>query len=344
MRFLHLSLTKKVMKRKAIVLFSGGLDSILAAKIIINQGIEIIALNFTSPFYHHGRAGECDFSIKKAADQLKIELESIYLGEEYLQLIKTPKYGYGRNLNPCIDCRIFEFRKAKEFMEKIGASFIVTGEVLGQRPMSQHRKALQTIEEESGLRGLILRPLSARLLLPTIAEQNNWVNRESLFSISGRTRKPQISLAAGFGFKDYPNPAGGCLLTDPAFARRLKDFMLYEDFNTVNMELLKLGRHFRINSSFRLIVGRDEKENAKLKSFLRNDDLYFEPAFLAGPSGLGRGKWNNKAKNIAAKIIAFYTSKEQKVEVFILDVSGKKKSRVFVEAISEALSKELMIL
>ena len=332
------------MKRKAIILFSGGLDSILAAKIIINQGIKVTALNFTSPFYHHGRVGEHDFSIKKAAGQLKIELKSIYLGEEYLQLIKTPKYGYGRNLNPCIDCRIFQFKKAKELMEKIGASFVVTGEVLGQRPMSQYRKAIQTIEEESGLQGLILRPLSARLLLPTIAEQNNWVNRENLFSISGRTRKPQINLAAGFGLKDYPNPAGGCLLTDPAFSRRLKDLIQYEDFNMANIELLKLGRYFRINSSFWLVVGRDEKENAKLKSFLRDDDLYFEPAFLAGPSGLGRGKGDNKAKNIAAKIIAFYTSKEQKVEVSISDVSGKKKNRVFTEAISEALSKELMIL
>ena len=229
-------------------------------------------------------------------------------------------------------------------MEKIDASFIVTGEVLGQRPMSQHRKALQTIEEESGLQGFILRPLSAKLLLPTIAEQNNWVNRESLFNISGRTRKSQINLAVGFGLKDYPNPAGGCLLTDPAFARRLKDLMRHEDFNAANIELLKLGRHFRINSSFRLVVGRDEKENAKLKSFLRDDDLYFEPAFLAGPSGLGRGKRDNKAKNIAAKIIAFYTSKEQRTEVSISDISGKKKNRVFAEAISETLSKELMIL
>jgi len=332
------------MKRKAIVLFSGGLDSILAAKIIINQGIEVIALNFTTPFYRCERLRGRDFSLKKIADQLRMKIKTVYLGREYLQMVKTPKYGYGRNLNPCIDCRIFEFRKAKKFMEKIGACFIVTGEVLGQRPMSQYLKALQTTEEESGLRGLILRPLSAKLLLPTIAEQNNWVNRESLFSISGRTRKPQINLAAGFGLKDYPNPAGGCLLTDPAFVRRLKDLMRYEDFNAANIELLKLGRHFRINSSFRLVVGRDEKENVKLKSLLRDDDLYFEPAFLAGPSGLGRGKWDNKAKNIAAKIIALYTSKEQKVEVFISVVPGKKKNRVFAEAISEALSKELMIL
>ncbi len=331
-------------RRRAVVLFSGGLDSTLAAKVIINQGLEIIALNFRSPFCRCDRSSRCGSSIRDMANQLGIEFKSVYLGQEYLRIVKTPDYGYGRNLNPCIDCRIFKFRKAKEYMREIGASFVITGEVLGQRPMSQHRRALEVIEREAGLTGLILRPLSAKLFSPTIAEQNNWVNRESLLSISGRTRKPQIKLATELGLKNYPCPAGGCLLTDPAFTRRLKDLMEHEDFNIANVELLKLGRHFRINSSFRLVVGRDEKENAKLKNFLQKDDLYFEPTKLAGPSGLLRGKWDNEFKNIAAKIIAYYTSREQKVEISVSNISGNNEDKIFAEAIQESVARKLMIL
>ena len=330
-------------KIKAVVLFSGGLDSTLAAKVIINQGLEVVALNFRSPFCRCDRLSGCGSSIRNMAEQLGIEFKSVYLGQEYLRIVKAPEYGYGKNLNPCIDCRIFKFRKAKEYMKEIGASFVITGEVLGQRPMSQHRRALEVIEREAGLIGLILRPLSAKLFSPTIAEQNNWVDRESLLSLSGRTRKPQIKLAIEFSLKNYPCPAGGCLLTDPAFTQRLRDLMEHEDFNIVNVELLKIGRHFRINSSFKLVVGRDDEENAKLKNFLQKDDLYFEPTKLPGPSGLGRGEYDSKIKDIAAGIIARYTSKEEKVEISILDVSSRRKDNVFLEAIGEVISKELMI-
>ena len=332
------------MNKKAVVLFSGGLDSTLATKLIIDQGVEVVALNFMSPFCRCDRSKGCGSGIKKMADQLGVEFKSVYLGQNYLEIVKNPKHGYGKNINPCIDCRILKFKKAKEFMKEIGAAFVITGEVLGQRPMSQHRRALQTIEKEAGLQGLILRPLSAKLFSPTIPEQNNWVDRESLLNISGRTRRPQIKLASSYGLKDYPCPAGGCLLTDPTFSRRLKELIEYGDFNIANVELLKLGRHFKINSSCKFVVGRDEKENIKLKNFLQEDDLYFEPTKLSGPSGLLRGRWDNEIKNIAAKIIAQYTSKEQKVEVSILNISDKNEDKIDAEAIQESMSRKLMIL
>lgn len=332
------------MSKKAVVLFSGGLDSTLAAKLIIDQGVEVVALNFRSPFCCCDRTKGCGSGIKRMADQLGVEFKSVYLGQNYLQMVKSPKHGYGRNMNPCIDCRILKFKKAKEFMQEIGASFVITGEVLGQRPMSQHRMAMQTIEKEAGLQGLVLRPLSAKLFSPTIPEQNNWVDRESLLDISGRTRRPQIKLASSYGLKDYPCPAGGCLLTDSAFTKRLKDLIDFGNFDVANVKLLKLGRHFKLNSSCRFIVGRDEKENIKLKNFLQKNDLYFEPTKLAGPSGLLRGKGDDETKNIAAKIIARYTSKEQKVEVSISNISDKNEDKIDVEAIQESVSRELMIL
>src|SRR3990172_5077850 len=213
---------------KALALLSGGLDSTLAAKVILEQGIELEALNFLTVFCTCTNRGATCLASQKAVETLGIPLKVFNISEEYLEIVKHPKHGYGSNMNPCIDCRIFIMKKTKAYMEKSGASFIVTGEVLGERPMSQRRDAMRLIEKEAGLEGVILRPLSAKLLPVTVPEKEGWVNRETLLAFQGRSRKPQMKLADHYGIHDYPSPAGGCLLTDPGFARRMKDLMFYQ--------------------------------------------------------------------------------------------------------------------
>ena len=200
------------MNKKAVALFSGGLDSILAIRLILEQGIEVHALNFLTLFCTCTSKG-CMHQATKAARQLDVPLKVMNITEEYMEVVKNPKYGRGRNMNPCLDCRIFTFRKAKDFMEEIGASFVVTGEVLGERPMSQRRNAMEVIEKESGLSGYIVRPLCAKLFEPTVPEREGIVDRNRLLDIQGRRRDRQISIAKDLGISDYPCPAGGCLLT-----------------------------------------------------------------------------------------------------------------------------------
>ncbi|MDP3804786.1 MAG: hypothetical protein Q8Q87_04470, partial [Candidatus Omnitrophota bacterium] len=228
------------MDKKALALLSGGLDSILAAKLVLEQGIEVEAINFLTIFCTCTHKG-CQHAATQAAKTLNIPLKIFNITEEYLEVIKNPKHGYGSNMNPCIDCRIFIFKKAKDYMKEAGASFIVTGEVLGERPMSQRRDAILLIEKEAGLKGLILRPLSAKLFEPTIPEKEGIVDRAKLLDISGRSRKPQIVLAKKFAIFDYPCPAGGCLLTDPGFAKRMKDLLVHDALTLDNARLLKFG-------------------------------------------------------------------------------------------------------
>ncbi|MCF7916948.1 MAG: hypothetical protein K9L61_04145 [Candidatus Omnitrophica bacterium] len=302
---------------KAVALLSGGLDSTLAAKVIIDQDIEVVALHFMSPFCTCDQGKGCGSVSLDMANQLGIELKGQFLGKEYFSLLKNPKHGFGKNLNPCIDCRILILKKAKEFMQKNDVSFVITGEVVGQRPMSQHLKALRTIEKESGLEGLILRPLSAKVLPETLPEKKGWVDRESLLDIVGRSRKPQIEMAKFYGIKDYPCAAGGCLLTDPGFSRRLADLMEKEELDLISIELLKLGRHFRFSSDFKFIVGRNEKENQKLESLKKENDYLFQPIDQSGPTGLGRGKINQSIKELCIKIITRYSSADQDFKISI---------------------------
>lgn len=309
---------------KAVALISAGLDSRLAAKFIKSEGIDIVPLHFRIPFCHRAR-----FSYN-LADQIKrdlgAELKEVNLGEEFLEIVKNPKYGYGSNVNPCIDCKILMLRKAACLMQELGAKFILTGEVLGQRPMSQYRQALEIIEKRSGLDGLLLRPLSARLLKETIPEREHWVNRDRLLDFSGRTRRPQIELAKKLDIQNYPNASGGCLLTDPEFTKRLKELIIHEELSLENVELLKVGRHFRISDKTRLVVGRNERENTQLRRLARLDDYLFLPdRQVAGATSLGRGGFNQGLLEVACRITCRYCDLNGNASVDIIYESPLEK-------------------
>lgn len=293
---------------KALALLSGGLDSTLAVELILDQSIEVVALNFTSPFCLCGRGGCGAIGI---ARQLKIPIKIINSGEDYLKVIRKPKHGYGKNMNPCIDCRIFMLNKAKKYAEEIGASFIFTGEVLDERPMSQHRKALDIIETEAGLKGKILRPLSARLLPKTEAEKKGWIDRKKLLDIRGRSRKRQLELAKSYRINDYPCPSGGCLLTYKEFAGKVRD--LFEHKKRIRMKdvlLLKIGRHFRSKKS-KILVGRNKDENKRLRNLRDSNDYYFEVPNCGSPVTLLQGPKTKKAIEMAAALTAQYSDSEE---------------------------------
>jgi tRNA U34 2-thiouridine synthase MnmA/TrmU len=331
---------------KAIALLSGGLDSTLAAKVVLEQGIELEALNFLTVFCTCTNRGETCLASQKAVNALGISLRVFNVSEEYLNVVKRPKHGYGSNMNPCIDCRIFMMKKAKAYMGESGASFIVTGEVLGERPMSQRRDAMRLIEKEAELDGLILRPLSAKLLPASIPEKEGWVDREKLLKIQGRSRKPQIQLADHFGIRDYPCPAGGCLLTDPAFARRMKDLILYHpDFLLNDIHLLKLGRHLRLSPKLKLVVGRKEDENRKIETFSQEGDILLKLARRPGPLSLLRGEAGETEIEKAAGITARYSKAKdlEKVEVIYKRVEANGDQSLSVTPILDKEIERLMI-
>lgn len=294
-------------KTKAIGLLSGGLDSIVAARLILEQGIEVEALNFVTAFCTCTSKGSGCLASRKAADQLGIPLKVVDISEEILDVVKNPKFGYGSGMNPCMDCRIFTFKKAKEYMRESGAAFIFTGEVLGQRPMSQRREAMNIIERESGLKGYLLRPLCAKLFKPTLAEEEGIVDRNKLLVITGRSRKGQMALAKKFDIRDYPCSSGGCLLTDKGFARRMKDLMKHKpDFGLPDVLLLKYGRHFRMSPAVKLVVARDEGENLRLAALKNNGDIMFHAQEPLGPVSILRGSAEGEFVVEAASITARY--------------------------------------
>jgi tRNA-specific 2-thiouridylase len=297
------------MQRKALALLSGGLDSTLAVKVMLEQGIQVEALNFTSPFCTcTGKNAGCKSEAVRVADELKIPIKVMNKGLEYLEIVRNPKHGYGKGMNPCIDCRIFLLRKAKAYMDKSGADFVITGEVLGQRPMSQRRNAMQLIERESGLEGLLLRPLSAGHFAPTIPEREGWVDRNRLPSIQGRSRKEQMELAEELDIKNYPCPAGGCLLTELSFVSKIKDvFDHAEQLNVRDFQLLKTGRHFRVGKGTKVIVGRNEAENEALERMAKPDEVTMRWTEGSSPIGLVTGILDEPLLETAAKILLRYT-------------------------------------
>jgi hypothetical protein len=273
----------------------------------MDQGIEVEALNFVTPFCTCNRGGEGCVA-RRAADEAGIPCKTISVTDELFEVIKNPRHGYGSQMNPCLDCRTLMFSKARQHMEETGAAFVFTGEVLGQRPMSQHHRAMRIIERESGLEGRLLRPLSARLLEPTVPEREGVVDRDQLLAIEGRSRRPQMTLAEEWGISDYPCPAGGCRLTDPGFARRMRDLVRFRpDFDLKDVLLLRVGRHFRISPWAKAVAGRDEGENQAILMWKGDGDILFEVAGCGSPVTLLRGRAGEDEILLAAAITARYS-------------------------------------
>ena len=298
---------------KAIALISGGLDSTLAAKVVADLGVGVTGVFFRTPFCAREKRTE-EALLALANDlsrQAGIALRVESLAEEFLEkVVLHPRHGYGSNVNACIDCRILMLQKAREMMRAEGASFLVTGEVVAQRAMSQHRRTMMMIEREAGVEGLVLRPLSAKLLEKTVPEKNGWIDGSRLYGFNGRSRKPQIDLAVMLGIIDFPNAAGGCLLTDPRFADRMKDLMAHGSLDMDNVELLKQGRHFRLSGRAKLVVGRDARENAVLEALARpGDTVITPPADIGGPTCLLRGEPEGPALELAARIACRYSDR-----------------------------------
>jgi tRNA U34 2-thiouridine synthase MnmA/TrmU len=286
---------------KALCVFSGGLDSMLAAELIRAQGIDVLALFFETPFFTSEKAG-------KSARKIGLSFKVVNIAKRHLEIVKHPRHGYGNNMNPCIDCHALMFRIAGEMLEQEGAGFVFSGEVLGQRPMSQNKRSLSLIALESGLEGLLLRPLSAKSLPPTIPEEKGWVIRDLLMDFQGRSRKPQIELAKKLDISEYPSPAGGCLLTENAFSLRLKDLLsARHDFELREIEFLKLGRHFRLDMQTKAIVGRNKQENEALAALANNRDIILVSMSVPGPTVLVSGDYSNESLEMAAEITVAYS-------------------------------------
>jgi len=323
-------------KKKVVALLSGGLDSQLAVKMMQKQGFEVSAVAIKTPFCDFDCGRGCGFEIRERADTLGVDLKTVYLGDEYIEMLKNPKHGFGSGMNPCIDCRTMMFKAAKKHMEEIGAEFIISGEVLGQRPMSQHGPALRTIEKESDLKGKIVRPLSAALLAKTEPEENGLIKRENLGMISGRSRKGQLELAKEYGIEDPPNAGGGCLLTDPAFSLRAKDLFGHIETPTTNdIDLLKIGRHFRLDQSTKLVVGRNHNENEMIKSLALLDDVLFEARDHVGPVSILRGKNNVDYLDFAAQITLRYSDAPKSESSIVITELNGKKTEILAKAIEE---------
>lgn len=316
---------------KALALISGGLDSMLAAKLVQMQGIEVIGLKFVIPF---------EINKKRELPKLGIEIREIDIGLEFIDLLKKPKHGYGSNINPCIDCKILMLKKAGKLMQELKADFIVTGEVLGQRPMSQNKQILSTVVKESGLEGFVLRPLSAGLLSKTVPEEKGWINQEALLSISGRERSGQMKLAEAFGITNYAQPAGGCLLTDPEFSRRVKDLLFYKQLDLDNAKVLKIGRHFRLSPDSKLIVGRNQEENNRLAELARDSDFLFEPQEdVAGPVALGRGLFDNDLIAFSCSVVCRYcdSCKGRTIDIIFRQLPNKETKVLQAYPIEDAI-------
>jgi tRNA-specific 2-thiouridylase len=330
---------------RAVALYSGGLDSTLAVLTALRQGIEVKAVNFMN---HFG----CDISDRSscskdpfsAAEKFGFEVKLCHLADKFVRIVKNPKFGHGKNMNPCMDCRILMLNEAKEFMEMVGGEFIVTGEVLGQRPMSQRRDALDIIDRETGLKGRVLRPLSARLLRPTVAEEKGIVNRELLYAFNGRSRKPQMALAAAFGLTDYPAPAGGCLLTEPNYSYRLKELLDHDpDPSLKDLLLLRTGRHFRLSRDCKAIVGRDKAENGDIVNLSGGAGMLLRVPGVGSPMTTVRGHANERIVMTAAAICARYSDAKDQLLVEVKVNDGGQEYIVKVPPADDDLVEELKI-
>lgn len=335
-----------IRKTRALGLSSGGLDSILSALILQKQGIEVDWITFKTPFFSPE-------SSVKASNQTGIRLFVKDITEIYMQMLKSPPAGYGKNMNPCMDCHALMFNQAGLFMRENGYDFLFSGEVVGQRPMSQKKNSMNYVEKNSGFKGEILRPLSAKILPETIMEQQRIVRREKLCGISGRSRKVQIEMAKEFGVTDYPPPAGGCLLTDPNFSRRLKDLMeVQKSYSKRDLYLLKHGRHLRLNDKIRIVAGKSEGENNRIEKLYKPErDILIRHAFLAGPLVLipdGAVLINDSASELdiigqAGSICVSYTKTKPGQDAQIVVMTQYQQNQMSVYALDPKSFQNLMI-
>ena len=320
------------MKKKAVALLSGGLDSMLAVRVLLDQGVPVTGIRFIT---HFGcdpvTSGSCGHDVEplvKKWGHLGFTVRMSHLGQDYIEMVKAPKFGHGKNMNPCVDCRLMMLSWAGELLEREDAGFLVTGEVLNQRPMSQTLPRFRQIDKNLGLEGRVLRPLSAKLLEPTLPEKEGVVDREQLLDISGRGRTRQYALAAKYGIEDIPQPSGGCLLTDPGYSARLRDLWKHDpDAGAPEINLLRAGRHFRPTDQCKVIVGRNEKENKQIQVGRRSGDSLVYLRDYEGPMALVRGEYGPDEVRLAASLTVRYG-----------DVPGKVASDVVVERDGETSS------
>jgi tRNA-specific 2-thiouridylase len=332
-----------MLHRRGIILFSGGLDSLLAARVLLDQGIELIGLHFLLPFTPPDIDPE-ELSVSHRATLIGLSLINYRCDKEYMEMVRHPPHGYGKNMNPCIDCKIYFLKRARELMEEENASFIATGEVVGQRPLSQMKHMMNHIEKSSGLKGFLLRPLSAKLLEPTRAETDGIVDRNALLNISGRSRKIQMELAARYRITEYSSPAGGCLLTDKNMSKRLMDLFSYiPDYTMTDVYLLTIGRHMRINKSLKIIVSRNERENIELEKYRESADGFIVPDFK-GPSILARGVIDDDDVGFIGSIMLRYRNRLDKNNRIVIYRRGEQpRTRPVHNPVLDSTLKPIMI-
>ena len=323
---------------RALAMISGGLDSILAAKLIKDQGIEVIGICFKSYFFNEENA-------KRMCAQIDIQLEVVDFSNEHFEMLKNPKHGYGKNMNPCIDCHAMMMRYSGELLKKFNADFIITGEVLNQRPMSQNKSSLNLVKKESGFGEKILRPLCAKNLPETEMELNGLVDRNALLDISGRSRTRQMELAEKWGIKDYPSPAGGCKLTEPNYSKKLKDLMSNkENIKEEELELLHYGRHFRINRGLKIIISRTFDESNRIKEILK-DEIVMLPVSHKGAMCVVQGEFNEEELKLIAGITARYAKadKEEDVKISYGKYKTKFENSILIKPLSDNEIKQYSI-
>ena len=313
---------------RALALFSGGLDSMISVKLITQQGIDVTAIHIDMGF---GSSKDKSELLKTRAKMVGADFEIVNIREQFVkEILFDPKYGYGKNFNPCIDCHGNMFRVAKGLLSKFDASFIITGEVLGQRPMSQRSEAIKNVTRLAGDEegGIILRPMSAKLMTPTIPEKEGWVDREKLLGVEGRSREVQLRLAKEYGFEEFESPGGGCLLTESAFEQKIRDLLAYEKFTTQDIDLLKVGRHLRLPDGAKLVIGRNQEENEQIAKIKNDKYLFAKANDIAGPLNLISKNATIEDKNLASRLILTYTKipKEEEGSVEIGEEIIKAKS------------------
>lgn len=320
---------------RAVVLFSGGLDSTLAIRILQEQGWEVEALNIRTTF------DCCRVPAVQTAVELGVRLTVLSVADDYIEVIREPAFGYGKGFNPCVDCRIYMCRMAGRFMDEVAAELVATGEILGQRPMSQKRQDLDVIANRSGLKGRLLRPLSAKLLPPTVAEQKGLLDRDALFDFAGRARKPLIELANRLGVRSIPTPSTGCALAEKSFAPRVRDLITMDPQATrADFEMLNYGRHFRIDEQTKIVLGRNAAENAALRTLFAKETplrwALMHPEDFLGPDAVVVGHISRDALEFAGALLLRYAGLEDRLEAAVSVTRGSEKQALRVRPLPAA--------